>query len=62
MQSARGECDLLTSRYVDAVDLSRVLAAWDSDGSNDPATDFDEDGIVGPLDLAFVLAKWGLCP
>ena len=54
--------DISGDGVVDAVDLSRVLAAWDSDGSNDPATDFDEDGIVGPLDLAFVLAKWGLCP
>ena len=53
--------DISGDGVVDAVDLSRILAAWNSDGSSEPGTDLDEDGIVGPLDLAVVLAGWGLC-
>ena len=26
------------------------------------AADFDGDGEVGPLDLAILLGKWGVCP
>jgi hypothetical protein len=53
--------DISGDGVVDAVDLSRILAAWNSDGSSEPGTDLDEDGIVGPLDLAVVLAGWSLC-
>ena len=35
--------------------LAALLAAW---GSDDPAADIDEDGVVGPADLALLLANW----
>jgi hypothetical protein len=32
-----------------------LLGAW---GTNDPAADLDDDGIVGGADLAILLGAW----
>lgn len=37
-----------------------ALAAWGTDPGGPP--DFDNDGIVGILDLLHLLANWGPCP
>ena len=51
--------DLDGNRIVDGKDLMILLAAWNTD---DATADLDEDGEVGPIDLAYLLGAWGVCP
>lgn len=54
------ECraDVSCSGDVDAMDLSMLLTGW---GGSSPSLDLDEDGTVGPGDLAILFAMWGTC-
>ena len=54
--------DLTGNGVVDGADLGLVLAAWASDGTDEPGSDVNEDGIVNGADLGFVLSAWGNCP
>ena len=51
--------DLDGDLFVDAADLTVVLAAW---GSVGPTGDVNSSGLVDGLDLAVILASWGSCP
>ncbi len=51
--------DLDGDLYVDAADLTIVLAAWASTG---PSGDVNGSGLVDGLDLSIILAAWGACP
>ncbi|MFM7480003.1 MAG: hypothetical protein ACKO4V_02585 [Planctomycetota bacterium] len=44
---------------VGSLDLSILLASWDSAGG---AADLDGDGVIGSGDLTILLASWGDCP
>ena len=50
--------DVNGDRYVDAADLSELLANWGGSGSGD----LNNSGMVDGLDLAIALASWGSCP
>lgn len=47
--------DINRDGFVDAADLSLLLAAW---GTADAAADLDADGTVGAGDLSLLLAAW----
>ena len=49
--------DINLDGFVDAQDLSAVLANWNGSGSGD----VNGDGTVGGADLSAVLANWGQC-
>ncbi len=51
--------DLDGDLFVDAADLTVVLAAW---GSTGPTGDVNGSGLVDGLDLSVILAAWGACP
>ncbi len=53
------QADLDGDLYVDAADLTVVLAAW---GSTGPTGDVNGSGLVDGLDLSMILAAWGACP
>ena len=50
--------DVSGDLYVDAADLSMILANWGGSGSGD----IDGNGSVDGIDLSVVLAGWGACP
>ena len=54
--------DVNNDRVVDGMDLSRVLAFWNSDPSDYPPADINQDGRVDGQDLTLVLSSWGACP
>jgi formylglycine-generating enzyme required for sulfatase activity len=54
--------DITGNGLVNGADLGLVLAAWGSDGSEQPGADINADGIVNGADLAFVLGAFGPCP
>ena len=45
-------------QFVDAADLTDVLANWGGAGTGD----INQSGIVDGFDLTVLLAGWGLCP
>lgn len=51
-----GREDLNRDGFVDAVDLTMLLAAW---GTADPVADINADGSVGGSDIAALLGAWG---
>ncbi len=51
--------DVNGDAVVDAVDLSILISAWGSFGSD---ADLDGDGDVGATDLSMLLTAWGPCP
>ena len=53
--------DVTGNGLVNGADLGLVLAAWASDGTDEPGSDVNQDGIVNGADLAFVLGAWGPC-
>ncbi len=59
-----GQCpgDISGNGLVNGADLGLVLAAWASDGTDEPGSDVNQDGIVNGADLAYVLGAWGNCP
>ncbi len=61
---AAAQCpgDLTGNGQVNGADLGLVLAAWASDGTDQPGSDVNQDGIVNGADLAYVLSAWGNCP
>ena len=52
--------DLDNNGWVDALDLSALLAAW-GPCAGPCAADLDRNGTVGAADLAALLAAWGSC-
>lgn len=50
--------DVNNDQYVDAADLSEVLANWGGAGTGD----INNSGFVDGVDLTSLLAGWGLCP
>jgi formylglycine-generating enzyme required for sulfatase activity len=46
---------------VNGADLGLVLAAWGSDGTDEPGSDINADGQVNGADLAFVIGAFGPC-
>jgi len=60
---AAAQCpgDVTGNGLVNGADLGLVLAAWASDGTDQPGSDVNQDGIVNGADLAFVLGAWGPC-
>ena len=40
----------------------RIIDNWGPVPPNDPIADLNDDGVVGPADLAIVLGNWGPCP
>ncbi len=62
-EPVRAQCpgDLTGNGQVNGADLGLVLAAWSSDGSDQPGSDLNQDGIVNGADLAYVLGAWGPC-
>jgi len=63
LHRADAECpgDITGNGVVNGADLGLVLAAWGSDGTDEPESDINADGIVNGADLGVVLATWGLC-
>ncbi len=61
--SVRAQCpgDITGNGQINGADLGLVLAAWASDGTDEPGSDVNQDGIVNGADLAFVLGAWGPC-
>ncbi|MBM4111733.1 MAG: hypothetical protein FJ254_10370, partial [Phycisphaerae bacterium] len=61
--SVRAQCpgDITGNGLVNGADLGLVLAAWASDGTDEPGSDVNQDGIVNGADLAYVLGAWGPC-
>ena len=53
--------DITGNGQINGADLGLVLAAWASDGTDEPGSDVNQDGIVNGADLAFVLGAWGPC-
>jgi hypothetical protein len=48
--------------YIDAEDLSELLADWGVCSGAAPCySDFNGDGVVNGADLSSVLAEWGRC-
>jgi formylglycine-generating enzyme required for sulfatase activity len=60
---AMGQCpgDITGNGMVNGADLGLVLAAWGSDGSDEPGSDINADGLVNGADLAFVIGAFGPC-
>jgi formylglycine-generating enzyme required for sulfatase activity len=60
---AAAQCpgDITGNGVVDGADLALVLAAWGSDGSDEPGSDINADGLVNGADLAFVIGAFGPC-
>jgi hypothetical protein len=62
-----GQCDPFCpgdsngDTYIDAQDISEVLADWGPCGADQCYSDFNGDGIVNGADLTYVLAGWGRC-
>ncbi len=50
--------DVNNDQYVDAADLTDVLANWGGAGTGD----INNSGSVDGVDLSILLAGWGLCP
>ena len=50
--------DVNNDQFVDAADLTDVLANWGGAGTGD----INQSGIVDGFDLTILLAGWGLCP
>ncbi len=48
--------------YINAEDLSEVLADWGDCVTSPCYSDFNGDGVVGAQDLSQVLSNWGRCP
>ena len=61
--SVRAQCpgDISGNGQINGEDLGLVLAAWVSNGTDEPGSDVNQDGIVNGADLAFVLGAWGPC-
>jgi formylglycine-generating enzyme required for sulfatase activity len=61
--TAHAQCpgDVTGNGLVNGADLGLVLAAWSSDGTDEPGSDVNQDGVVNGADLAFVLGAWGPC-
>lgn len=53
------DADIDDDGVVGSLDLSILLASWDSAGG---AADLDGDGVIGSGDLTILLASWGDCP
>jgi formylglycine-generating enzyme required for sulfatase activity len=60
---AAAQCpgDVTGNGVVDGADLGLVLAAWGSDGTDEPGSDINADGLVNGADLAFVIGAFGPC-
>ena len=60
---AAGQCpgDITGNGMVNGADLGLVLAAWGSDGTDEPGSDINADGLVNGADLAFVIGAFGPC-
>ncbi len=60
---AAAQCpgDVTSDGHINGADLGLVLAAWASDGTDEPGSDVNQDGIVNGVDLAYVLGAWGPC-
>jgi hypothetical protein len=59
MTHERGDVD--GNGVVDGLDLTAVLAAWDSIPGHprwNPAADLDRSGIINGLDLTEVISNW----
>jgi hypothetical protein len=54
--------DITSDKLVSGADLGLLLAAWGSDGTQQPGSDCTGDGLVDGADLAVVLSAWGPCP
>ncbi|MCA9289863.1 MAG: hypothetical protein KDA25_01975, partial [Phycisphaerales bacterium] len=56
-----GDCpaDLNADEFIDAADLSVLLANW-GPNAHGPA-DIDDDGDVDSVDLSHLLSAWGPC-
>jgi len=54
--------DITGGGFVDAIDLSILLASWGSTGGGEFDADVNNDGIVEGADLSIVLSGWGPCP
>jgi formylglycine-generating enzyme required for sulfatase activity len=63
MHRASAQCpgDITGNGMVNGADLGLVLAAWGSDGSDEPGSDINADGLVNGADLAFVIGAFGPC-
>jgi formylglycine-generating enzyme required for sulfatase activity len=59
--SAQCPGDISGNGMVNGADLGLVLAAWGSDGTDEPGSDINADGLVNGADLAFVLGAFGPC-
>ncbi len=61
--SGHAQCpgDITGNGQINGADLGLVLAAWASDGTDEPGSDVNQDGVVNGADLAFVLGAWGPC-
>lgn len=53
--------DVIQNGLVDAIDLSAVVNAWNTDGGSYPRADIDRNGIVNGVDLGILLSNWGVC-
>ena len=60
---AMAQCpgDITGNGMVNGADLGLVLAAWGSDGTDEPGSDINADGLVNGADLAFVIGAFGPC-
>ena len=60
---AMAQCpgDITGNGLVNGADLGLVLAAWGSDGSDEPGSDINADGQVNGADLSFVIEAFGPC-
>lgn len=61
---SKSEADLDNDGVVDAADLDLLMGLWGGSDCSDPAdascrADFNEDGDIGPADLAVVLSAYG---
>ncbi|MEY4212244.1 MAG: hypothetical protein RL458_469 [Pseudomonadota bacterium] len=59
--SAQCPGDISGNGMVNGADLGLVLAAWGSDGTDEPGSDINADGLVNGADLAFVIGAFGPC-
>lgn len=58
------DADVNADAIVDALDLSMVIGAWESQAAErygSPTTDCNRDGAVDGMDLAIVFQAWGAC-
>lgn len=51
--------DVNNDNFIDALDLSNVLANWNLTGATKAQGDLNNDGAVDALDLSTVLTNWG---